>query len=176
MEPIDLRPLSRDVTRAPAGARMILLSLGAALIWQLFPWTGAGLMLRPDMVLLVLLFWTIHQPDSTGQGTAFAAGLVMDVVGSALLGQHALSFTVAVFLAQLLRVRILKFSGIEQTLHVLAILFVARTVEVLLNLLIGKTFPGFAIFASPIVTALLWVPLAWLLLHPSARRKPAALR
>jgi rod shape-determining protein MreD len=44
-----------------------------------------------------------------GQGVAFSMGLLMDVSDSMLLGQHALAYVIAVFGAQVLRVRILTF-------------------------------------------------------------------
>jgi len=41
----------------------------------------------------------------------------------------------------------------------------------LLNLLLGADFPGFAFFVSPVLTALLWVPVSWLLYLPAVRRR-----
>ena len=43
----------------------------------------------------------------------------MDVSDSMLLGQHALAYVIATYGAQVLRVRVLSFPMLEQTLHVL---------------------------------------------------------
>ena len=64
---------------------------------SVLPWSGTWLLARPDFVLLVLIFWTVHEPRSIGQGMAFALGLLMDVSDSMLLGQHAFAYVVAVF-------------------------------------------------------------------------------
>jgi rod shape-determining protein MreD len=42
-------------------------------------------------------------------------------------------------------------------------------VMLLLNLLLGADFPGLAYFVSPVVTALLWGPVNWLLYMPLVR-------
>ena len=53
----------------------------------------------PDLLAVTLVFWSVHQPLRIGIGVAFAFGLVMDVHQSALLGQHALSYTVLSYFA-----------------------------------------------------------------------------
>jgi rod shape-determining protein MreD len=47
----------------------------------------------PDLLALVLVFWSVHQPLRVGVGAAFVFGLLMDVHQAALLGQHALAYT-----------------------------------------------------------------------------------
>jgi rod shape-determining protein MreD len=86
-----------------------------------------------------------------------------------LLGQHALAYVVAAFFAQSLRVRILSFALPEQALHVLGLASLATLITLLLNLLLGQDFPGWAILVSPPLTALAWFPMAWLLNHPRLR-------
>jgi rod shape-determining protein MreD len=105
-----------------------------------------------------------------GQGLAFALGLAMDVGDSMLLGQHALAYVVATYGTQVLRVRVLSFGILEQALHVLGILVVATAVLVLLNLLLGASLPGLAVALSPLLAALAWGPLTWLLYLPGLRR------
>jgi rod shape-determining protein MreD len=170
MRPADLTPLARDVMKMPASAGLIFFSLAAAYLVQVLPWSGNWLLVRPDFVLLVLIFWALHEPRSIGQGMAFALGLLMDVSDSMLLGQHAFAYVIAAYGVQIFRVRILTFGLAEQTLHVLGITVVACAVMLMLNLLLGADFPGFAYFVSPAATALLWGPLNWLLNLPAVRR------
>ena len=171
MRAADLTPLARDVMKMPASLGLVFFSFVAAYLLMLLPWSGAWLDARPDFVLLVLLFWALHQPNSIGQGVAFLAGLLMDVSDSMLLGQHALAYVIAVFGAQIFRVRILTFHIPEQTLHVLGITLVATCVMLTLNLLLGAEFPGLAYFASPVITAMLWGPVNWILYLPAVRRR-----
>jgi rod shape-determining protein MreD len=170
MRPADLTPVARDVLRHPAGPGLIFASLVAAYLFNSLPWSGWALLARPDLVLVVLVFWAIHQPGSVGQGLAFALGLAMDVGDSMLLGQHALAYVIAIYGAQVLRVRVLAFPLLEQTLHVLGILAGASAVVVLLNLLLGAAPPGLAVALSPLLASLAWGPLTWVLHLPALRR------
>jgi rod shape-determining protein MreD len=157
--------------RLPASGGVIFFSLLAAYALSALEWSGALLLARPDFVLIVLLFWTIHEPRAIGQGIAFALGLLVDVSDSMLLGQHALAYVLAVYGAQVLRVRIVSFGLIEQTLHVLGLFVLASVVMLLLNLLLGADFPGLGYFISPALTALFWAPTSALLFSPALRRR-----
>ena len=171
MRPADLTPVARDVMKRPAGAGLLFFSIAGAYLLSVLPWSGNWLLARPDFVLVVLIFWTVHEPRTVGQGVAFVLGLLMDVSDSMLLGQHALAYVVAVFGAQVLRVRILSFQLPEQTLHVLGLLLAADATLLVLNLLLGADFPGLAYLLSPVATALCWAPVSWLLYSPAVRRR-----
>jgi rod shape-determining protein MreD len=133
------------------------------------PWHGASLAMRPDLLLLVLLFWTLHEPERVGMGMAFLFGIVMDVAGSTRMGEHALAYVAACFLAQALRVRILKFRLHEQAAHVLLCLVLERLVVGAINLAIDQAFLGPRVLVGALIAALLWVPLNWLLFHRRLR-------
>ena len=171
MRPADLTPVARDVMKMPASAGLMVFSLLAGFMISAMPWGGKWLLSRPDLMLIVLIFWTVHEPRSIGQGIAFMLGLMMDVSDSMLLGQHAFAYVVATFGAQVLRVRILSFRTAEQTLHVLALTLAASVVTLLLNLLLGADFPSAAYFISPVLTALCWGPVNWVLYSPAVRRR-----
>jgi rod shape-determining protein MreD len=173
MRPADLTPVARDVMKLPASAGLVFSSLLAAYLLSVLPWSGNWMLARPDFVLLVLVFWTVHEPRSIGQGMAFALGLFMDVSDSMLLGQHALAYVAAVFGAQVLRVRILSFHLPEQTLHVLGLTVTASFVMLALNLLLGADFPGAAYLLSPVLTALLWGPASLVLFSTAVRKRRA---
>ena len=157
--------------KLPASGGVIFFSFVAAFALSALEWHGGWLLVRPDFVLLVLLFWAMHEPRSIGQGMAFALGLLMDVSDSMLLGQHALAYVVAIYGAQVLRVRILSFGFLEQTLHVLGLFVLASVMMLILNLLLGADFPGFPYFISPILTALAWGPASALLFSTAVRRR-----
>jgi rod shape-determining protein MreD len=168
---VDLTPLAHDVMKGPAGGGFIFASFVVAYLLAVLPWSGWMLLARPDFVLLALLFWTLHEPRAIGQGIAFALGLLMDVSDSMLLGQHAFAYVIAVYVAQVLRVRILAFYLPEQTLHAAGIFLMAALVVMMLNLLLGADFPGFSFLFSPVFTTLLWAPATWLIHHPAMRRR-----
>jgi rod shape-determining protein MreD len=123
----------------------------------------------PDMLALVLVFWTIHQPLRVGMSAAFLLGLAMDVHQSALLGQHALAYTVLSFLAIAMHRRLLWFSVPSQAAQVLPLFVVAHALSLLLRLLAGDDFPGWSMLLAPVLEALLWPAVSVLLLLPQKR-------
>jgi rod shape-determining protein MreD len=171
MRPADLTPVARDVMKLPASGGLVFFSLLVAYLVSVLPWSGTWLLARPDFVLIVLMFWAVHEPRSIGQGIAFTLGLLVDVSDSMLLGQHALAYVVAVFGAQVLRVRILTFHLPEQTLHILGLTVMASLVTLALNLLLGADFPGWAYLVSPVLTALIWGPVSAILFSSVLRRR-----
>jgi rod shape-determining protein MreD len=171
MRPADLTPVARDVAKMPATVGLLFFSLLGAFLFSALPWSGRWLLARPDLVLLVLIFWTVNEPRTIGQGMAFFMGLLMDVSDSMLLGQHALGYVVAVFGAQTLRHRILTFPLPEQTLHVLGLTLAASLTTLSLNLALGADSPSGIFLLSPLFTALLWAPANWILYSPTVRRR-----
>lgn len=151
----------------PVNPVFIGLSLVAGLAINLMPlgrvvWT-------PDLLMVLLVFWGVHQPLRIGMGVAFVLGLCMDVAQSALLGQHALAYTVLSFAAIAIHRRLLWYSVPSQALQVLPLFALAHAIELLLRLVSGGLFPGWWIFLAPLLEAVLWPMASWVLLAPQRR-------
>ena len=125
----------------------------------------------PDLVALALVFWNVHQPRRVGVGAAFFFGLLMDVHEGAVLGQHALAYTLLSYFAITIHRRLLWFSTPAQALHVLPLMLAAHIVTMLLRLATGGDFPGWAMLLAPLFETLLW-PLVSLMLLAPQRRAP----
>lgn len=123
----------------------------------------------PDVLALVLVFWTIHQPLRVGVGSAFVLGLAMDVHQSALLGQHALSYTALSFLAIAIHRRLLWFSVPSQAAQVLPLFVVAHALALMVRLMSGGYAPGWSMLLAPLLEALLWPVVSVILLLPQKR-------
>lgn len=124
---------------------------------------------RPDFVALVLVFWSVHQPQRVGMGIAFVFGLFIDVHLGAALGVHSLAYSVLSFLAIAVRRRLLWFGIPGQALQVLPLFALAHLIELALRMLAGGAFPGFTVLAAPALEALLWLPVSTVLLAPQRR-------
>ena len=112
----------------PANPFFIWGSLLAALLLNMLQ--NMGLFGRaawtPDMLALVLVFWSVHQPLRVGIGVAFVFGLLMDVHQGGLLGSHALAYTVMSFLAITIHRRLLWFTVPSQGVQVLPLFAAAQ--------------------------------------------------
>ena len=123
----------------------------------------------PDVLVVLLAFWSLHQPQRVGLGLAFALGLIMDVDRSSLLGQHALASTLLVYVTGWMSRRLLWFSSPVQALHLLPVFAVVHGIQVLLRVVTGGIFPGIEFLIAPVIETMLWPVLSVLLLAPQRR-------
>ena len=153
------RPLFIWGTLLAALSLNMLLNMG---LWGRAAWV-------PDGLALVLVFWTIHQPQRIGMTAAFVFGLLVDVHQGSVLGQHALAYTGLSYLAMALHRRLLWFSVPSQALQILPLFVVAHAVDLGVRMAAGGTFPGLSILLAPVLEALLWPVVSVLLLLPQRR-------
>ena len=153
------RPLFIWGTLFAALSLNMLLNMG---VWGRAAWV-------PDGLALVLVFWTIHQPQRVGMTSAFVFGLLVDVHQGSLLGQHALAYTCLSYLATALHRRLLWFSVPSQALQIMPLFLVAHGIELGVRMSAGGTFPGLPILLAPVLEALLWPVVSVLLLLPQRR-------
>ena len=153
----------------PANPFFIWGSLLLALIVSMLPLGRVPWM--PDIMAVVLVFWSVHQPQRVGIGVAFFFGLFMDVHQAALLGQHALSYTALSFFAITIHRRLLWFSVPSQAVQVLPLFVAAHAIELALRMVAGGVFPGLYLLLAPLVEAVLW-PVVSVLLLAAQRRAP----
>jgi rod shape-determining protein MreD len=164
-----IMPRGTNQLLLPVNPLFIALTLALALGFELLPLGRQPAM--PDVLAVGLVFWNVHQPRRVGVGSAFAFGLLMDVHQGALLGQHALAYTLLSYAAIAVHRRLLWFGVVEQALQVLPVFLAAHLVSLAVRMLAGGMFPGWWLLAAPVVEALLW-PLTTVLLLAPQRRAP----
>jgi rod shape-determining protein MreD len=162
-----IMPRGSDQLLLPANPLFIAFTLLVALALDLLPVGRVAAV--PDFLALVLAFWNVHQPRRVGVGVAFAFGLLMDVHEGALLGQHALAYTVLSFGAVMIHRRLLWFDWASQALQILPLFALAHAVSLVVRWIAGASFPGWTLFLAPVFEALLWPLASWLLLAPQRR-------
>jgi len=162
-------PRASDQLLLPVNPLFIALTLLAALGLDLLPLGRAPAL--PDWLALTLVFWNVHQPRRVGIGWAFLFGLLMDVHQGALLGQHALGYTLLSFAAITIHRRLLWFGLAQQALQIAPLFFAMHLIELVVRLAAGGLFPGWWFLLAPLAEAALW-PLAVTLLLAPQRRAP----
>jgi rod shape-determining protein MreD len=151
----------------PANPLFIWGSLLLALLVNMVPLGRTSWM--PDLMALVLVFWSVHQPLRVGIGSAFFFGIAMDVHQAALLGQHALAYTALSFFAITIHRRLLWFGAPSQAVQVLPLFAAAHAIELAIRMLAGGIFPGFSVLLAPVIECLLWPVVSVILLAPQRR-------
>jgi rod shape-determining protein MreD len=162
-----IMPRGANQLLLPANPFFIGLTLLLAFALNLLPLGRQAAM--PDFLALVLVFWNVHQPRRVGVGVAFVFGLLMDVHAGALLGQHALAYTVLSFVAISIHRRLLWFGVVEQAVQIVPVFYAAHLLTLLVRLMAGDMFPGWWYFLAPAFEALLWPVVTLLLLAPQRR-------
>lgn len=162
-----IMPRGSDQLLLPANPLFIGLTLLLALALEMLPIGRHPA--SPDLLALVLVFWIVHQPHRVGVGLGFVFGLLMDVHESAVLGQHALAYTLLAYFAITIHRRLLWFSLPAQALQILPLFFAAHGVSMAARLTVGGMFPGWSVLLAPVLEALLWPVVVWLLLAPQRR-------
>lgn len=141
--------------RAPS-LPMVYTTLFVALLCQLFPWTGQGIIFRPDFMLVVLLYWLLRAPHLCNIGTAWMVGIFVDLATGSLLGQHALAFTLTAYIALSFQRRLVLFSVFQITSFVFVLLLFARVAILILKLFAGNETPGWHYLWPVITSIILW--------------------
>jgi rod shape-determining protein MreD len=168
--PSGIKP-SGPVLRKPYPARIVIMSLLLGLALNLLPWEGWLRAVRPDWLLLTLLFWNVHLPLRVGLLPAFGLGLLMDMADGTLFGMHALGYGLASYAALVLHRRVRNFGSWRQAVHVLPMLVLADVSVLVTGMVAGSHVVDFRQLLSGLTGFLFWPLLSALLLGLSA---PAA--
>ncbi|MDQ6619987.1 MAG: rod shape-determining protein MreD [Pseudomonadota bacterium] len=169
-----LMPLGPEVILKPASIWFVLFTLCLAAAGNLMPVTGLALQLRPDFVVLVLLYWCVHEPRLIGVGAAWLVGLVMDVADATVFGQHALAYAALAYAAIYFRRRILRFPLWQQAAQIVILLVLTAVLMALIRVIGGARLPPLIYLASPFIGGALWPALSVIFQTPQQPRRSAS--
>lgn len=147
---------------------VILTSVLAAYVLAVIPLSGVLAWLRPEWLLLVIIYWAIALPHRVGLTTALVAGLGMDVLEGAAIGQNMLALSLVVLLSQLLYQRLRVFSVAQQALTVFFLAGVYQLVCQWVQAVEGAGARSLAFMLPALTSALFW-PLALVVLRRARR-------
>jgi rod shape-determining protein MreD len=142
---------------------MVVVTVAVALLLTLVPLPSLLEALWPYWVALVLIYWCLETQSLVSLGLAFVIGLLLDLLTGSLLGLHALSLVILVYLVTRFRARIRFFPPWQQALSVLALLLNDRIIILWIMSLRGEPLPSIEFWAPPIVGTAIW-PWLFLLL------------
>ena len=143
--------------------RLIFLTILATVLFSLIPLPGVLWPFKPHLVALVVIYWSLETQDTISLGLAFLIGLVLDILRGSLMGLHALSLVVMVFLVQHFRSRLRFFPPWQQALSVFGLLVNDRIILIWITVLLGEPLPTWEYWLPPLIGMALW-PWLFLLL------------
>lgn len=146
--------------RRASGSGVIIVTLLLAGWLTLLPWPERLGLFHPQWLLLVLLYWVLALPHRIGVLSGFLVGLFADVLSGSVLGQQALAYAVAAWLAQASHKRVRVFPALQQSLVLFLLVGVAVMISYLVQDAIGRAhYSPLLMQLGALASALLWRPV-----------------
>lgn len=144
------------------GLWVIVLTLLMAYLLAIVPFPDWAMHYRPQWVAMVLIYWIMALPYRVGIGSAWFAGLFMDILEGSVLGLNALSFAVIAYITLSLHQRLRMFSALQQSGLMLALVGLHMTITYWIKVAIEQTDSGSMLFLlGALSSAFVW---PWLFL------------
>ncbi len=152
------------MTSGPYARRMpVIITIIVALMLSVAPLPDWFEAFRPDWLALTLIYWAMMLPRSWSVGSAWLAGLVLDVAQGTLLGQHALALCVVVFVTVRLHLLMRVFPMSQQSATVFSLLALYQFILFWINGVAGLQVPTISYWAPVISGAIIWPVISMLL-------------
>jgi rod shape-determining protein MreD len=154
-----------------AGSHLrLLLSALVALILTVLPLPPWADMVRPQFLVLTVIFWSVYSPHTGGIALGFFSGLMLDVFQGPVLGEHALvcSLVAYVFVREHQRVRSKPF--FQQALIVFVGLVCYEVVLFAIDGWTGHPITSPLRWVHTVTGALIWPVAAAILAYGAGRR------
>lgn len=123
--------------------------------------------LQPLWLVLILLYWVLMTPQYVNVGVAMLMGFVFDIVYNTAIGEHALALIAIVFFVTGLRNKIMPFGlgSWQMSLVIWGVIMCYQLLLLFVRLYLGEYFGVMQAFGGATLSALIWIPLSWLLFN-----------
>lgn len=144
--------------RRSYGLRVTLTSF-IALILAIVPLPDPVSQARPQLLLLLVIYWSLSAPRTAGLLFAWCCGLAIDIIKGPLFGQHAMGFLLVAYLTHKFQLRMRLFPIYHQTLTVFMLLALYEFVVFWIDGIIGPAITTWMRWLPVITSTLLWPAL-----------------
>ena len=146
------------------GLWVIVLSFFLAYLLAIVPFPEWAMNYRPEWVPMVLIYWVMALPYRVGIGSAWCAGLILDILKGSVLGLNAIGLVIVAYVTSSIHLRFRMFSSIQQSGLVLVLLGINLFLSHWLEVITGYTAALDMMFIMGALTsAVLWPALFQLL-------------
>ncbi|MBA58409.1 MAG: rod shape-determining protein MreD [Gammaproteobacteria bacterium] len=124
--------------------------------------------LRPEWVLMTLIYWMIALPQRVGVMMSWGVGILMDVLLGSGIGHHSLSFLLISYISLKFYQRLRMFSVVQQAIVVFGFLFLHVMISFSVEYFFYSVTWTMWNLMPLLTSALIW-PLVFLLLRALRR-------
>ena len=125
----------------------------ALAVWPLPGWAKS---LRPELPLMLVVYWIVSQPFRIGMIYAWLLGVTLDLLTGSVLCQHALALTIVAYLVFLFHQRTAVYSMTQQGFALFGLVALYHLLNYWIYGLTGGAHLDFSILLSALTSALLW--------------------
>jgi rod shape-determining protein MreD len=150
------------------GGWVIALTFIVAMMLTMVPLPDWAEYLRPEWVTMVLIYWCMALPERVGVGIGWSAGLLLDVIHGAVLGQYALALALIAYFTLNLHQRLRIYPLAQQALVVLLLLLLQQLLVIWLKGFLGQSPQSLSYWLPSFTSMVLW-PWMFLILRDIRR-------
>lgn len=143
-----------EVTPRFTGA--IILSLVFAFALTVLPLNAEWILYRPEWVALTFIHWGLVSPSKSSLLLAWFVGLMIDALYGSIIGQHALGYTIVLFLTLRMRSRLLLDSIFQQVFLIFLVLGTYLLINLWILGITGNSPKGWAYWLTVLTSLVIW--------------------
>lgn len=148
---------------------IITFTLCLAMMLTILPLPNWSIWLRPQWVLLVVIYWCLAVPERISVGVAWCIGLLLDVLQGTLLGQHALALAVVAYFTVKFHPRIRLFPIWQKTVIVFFLSLIYMGLLYWVQGVMGVLPSAWEFWIPAVTSAILW-PWVFIILRDLRRK------
>jgi len=134
----------------------LLLSVLIALILEVVSLPATVSFLRPEWLVLTLVYWLLRHPEAIGIASGVIAGVFMDVLSGTYFGIHVLSLSLICYLVLIMHQRLKMFPVAQQAVVLFFITGIHLMVVYTMRSLLSYADSGLDYLWQALASALLW--------------------
>jgi rod shape-determining protein MreD len=139
---------------------IIPLSLLFGFMLSIIPLPEWGLALRVDWIGLLIIFWSMTLPRTFGIGSAWACGIILDILLGSPLGQNALGYVIIIFIISKMHQLFLSVPLFQQAFFIALLLIIKQLLSLWINGITGHLPGDLLLFFFP--SLLVFIVWPWL--------------
>lgn len=151
-------------TKQPNGFIWIIISVLFAMLLMLIPLPDSIRFIRPEWVVMTLIYWALALPERIGVGFAWITGLFVDVLMGSPLGINAFGYALAIYFILRLHLQLRQYPIWQQAFIILSLVFLVNVIEFIFS---ARTLDETLILPA-LFSTLIW-PLFYLTLRAIRR-------
>jgi rod shape-determining protein MreD len=134
----------------------VFLSFSFAAVMEVIVLPDTIRFLRPEWLVLILIYWLIRHPEKIGIVTGIFIGLLLDVMSGSYLGVHILSMSIVCYLVLTMHKRLKMFPVAQQSLVIFFIVSIQLMVVYTIRATLGSSESSMSYLWVALSSALLW--------------------